>query len=39
MEPGRYNRIFDAGDLASGVYLYRLEAGNFTSVKKLLLLK
>jgi len=25
--------------LASGVYLYRLEAGNFTAVKKLVVIK
>jgi len=30
---------WDAGGLASGVYLYRLEAGNFTAVKKLVVIK
>jgi Secretion system C-terminal sorting domain len=35
-----YHKItFNAGNLASGIYLYRLEAGNFVSVKKLVLLK
>jgi hypothetical protein len=30
---------FDAGHLASGVYLYRMQAGNFVEVKKLVVLK
>ncbi len=30
---------FDAGDLPSGVYLYRLQSGHFTATKKLLLVK
>ncbi|MBP1658287.1 MAG: 5'-Nucleotidase domain protein [Bacteroidetes bacterium] len=36
---GVHNVKFDAGNLASGVYFYRLVAGNFTSVKKMVLLK
>lgn len=30
---------FDASRLASGVYLYRLKSGEFSAVKKLVLLK
>jgi len=30
---------WDAGGLASGVYLYRLKAGDFTAVKKLVVIK
>ncbi len=30
---------WDAENVASGIYLYRLQAGNFTSVKKMILLK
>jgi hypothetical protein len=36
---GRYEVNFNASGLASGVYVYRIEASNFTSVKKLMLLK
>ncbi len=37
--PGNYSAIFNAKGLPSGVYLYKLTAGNYTSVKKLVLLK
>ncbi len=36
---GKYSVEFNAGNLASGVYFYRLEAGNFAQTKKLILLK
>ncbi|MGA2623723.1 MAG: T9SS type A sorting domain-containing protein [Bacteroidota bacterium] len=38
-EPGKYLRIVDANDLPSGVYFYRLHAGKYTDIKKMLLLK
>jgi hypothetical protein len=38
-EPGRYNVNFNASDLPSGVYFYRLEAGNFIEQKKMILIK
>ncbi len=36
---GSYSVTFDAGRFASGVYFYRLSSGDFSSVKKMLLLK
>lgn len=38
-DAGRYTVTIDASSLASGVYLYRLEAGNFIDSKKLVLLR
>lgn len=36
---GSYNYNFEASNLASGIYLYELRAGDFTQVKKMNLLK
>lgn len=36
---GEYNINFDASNLASGVYFYRIKAGNFVKVNKMLLMK
>jgi hypothetical protein len=36
---GNYVSLFDAKTLATGVYIYRLEAGNFVDVKKMVLVK
>jgi len=38
-EAGSHEATFDGSNLASGIYVYRLEAGNFSAVKKLILLK
>lgn len=38
-EAGSHQVLFDATNLASGVYFYRISAGNFEAVKRLLVLK
>jgi hypothetical protein len=37
--PGVYEVEFDATDLASGIYLYKLRTGSFDEIKKMILLK
>ncbi len=37
--PGEYSVEFNGSNLASGVYFYRIQAGNYLSTKKLILLK
>lgn len=36
---GNYEVVFDGKNLSSGVYLYRLQCGNFINTKKIILLK
>ena len=36
---GTYEATFDASGLTSGIYFYKLQAGNFTESKKMILLK
>ena len=36
---GRYEAVFDAADLASGAYMYRLEAGAFRDNRVMVLVK
>ncbi len=37
--PGSYSVRFEAGTLASGVYLYRMTAGGFTQTRKLVIVR
>jgi hypothetical protein len=37
--PGSYEVKFDGSNLASGLYFYKLQAGDFVQSKRLLLLK
>ncbi|HOV24260.1 MAG TPA: T9SS type A sorting domain-containing protein, partial [Candidatus Marinimicrobia bacterium] len=39
MNAGYYTINFNAANLPSGVYIYRLKAGDFVNTKKLMLLK
>ncbi len=36
---GKYEILFDATNLTSGVYLYKISIGNFSSIKKMVLLR
>ena len=39
VEAGKHSVIFKAGNLTSGIYFYKIEADNFVSVKKMMLIK
>jgi hypothetical protein len=39
LSPGHYKYKWDGSEVASGVYFYRLQAGDFSQVKKMLLIK
>ncbi len=38
-DAGTHNVVFNASNLASGMYVYTISAGNFTATKKMMLLK
>ena len=39
LSPGKYKVEFDGSGLTSGVYFYRLNAGEFTDTKRMMLVK
>jgi hypothetical protein len=39
MEAGRYSVVFQLPNLASGVYFYKIESGDFVSMKKMIMVK
>ena len=39
LAPGTYTRTWDATNQPSGVYFYRLQAGDFTETRKLVLVR
>ncbi len=39
MKAGKYKVKFNASNLASGIYFYRIESGSFKAAKKMILLK
>jgi hypothetical protein len=39
LQPGTYRKVFNAGNLPSGIYFYRMSAGNFTATYQMSLLK
>ena len=39
IEPGKHEVVFDASKLSSGIYFYKITAGDFVETKKMLLVK
>lgn len=39
LQPGKYEVEFDGSNLSSGTYFYRIQAGTFTDIKKMILLR
>ena len=39
LNAGRYDVKFNGGNFSSGVYFYRIEAGDFMQIKRMLLVK
>jgi hypothetical protein len=39
LQPGTYEVTFDGSGLTSGVYFYKLQAGEFAETKRMVLIK
>jgi hypothetical protein len=39
LNKGSYEVSFNAGDISSGVYFYKMESGDFSQIKRMMLLK
>ncbi len=39
LNSGNYNVIFDAGNLSSGIYFYKLKSGDFMDIKRMVVIK
>jgi hypothetical protein len=39
LSPGNYEFEFNGSGLSSGIYFYKLEAGNFSETRRMILLK
>jgi hypothetical protein len=39
MTSGRHQVVFNGTPLSSGIYYYKIEAGNFRDIKKMILIK
>ena len=39
IEPGKHEVVFDASKLSSGIYFYKITAGDFLQIKKMILIK
>jgi len=39
LQPGSYEVSFDGSNFSSGIYFYKLQAGNFTETRKMLMVK
>jgi len=39
LKAGNYTRVWNATEMPTGIYLCRIQAGDFSAVKKLILVK